>query len=325
VANPNWQNAAAAAATLHGWGANVLLVSHHQQDKKPLHRWKPYQTQRQSRDDLAEILEVARRVLKKAGLPSIPAYGVINGPGGWRTVDFDKSDAAPLAEFLDMAGLPPGYPWVSQSGSRKGYGVVFICQDEPEPALPVASPWYTPRDSQTFDHIELRWRDGQTILPESLHPSGNRYTWLNGAPSEPPAVLTWPDVQRAVDAIGVVKETRVSQKPSQQSYSGPHDRVIDEIKTRLDTLELARRVFRGETQREGEETRILGHGGLHVNVGKGVFNSLRDGEAGVKGDSIDLVGLYLFGWGWNRYNPVMFRNALAQAAREAGVELEAHR
>ena len=192
--SPNWQNAAAAASTLHRWGANVLLVSHHEQDKKPLHRWKAYQAQRQSRDDLAEILRVSHWVLQKAGLPSIPAYGVINGPGGWRTVDFDKSSAAPLAEFLDMAGLPAAYRWVSQSGSRKGYGVVFICQDDPEPALPVASPWYTPRAGRAFDHIELRWRDGQTILPESLHPSGNRYTWLNGAPSEPPARLTWSDV-----------------------------------------------------------------------------------------------------------------------------------
>ena len=41
-----------------------------------------------------------------------------------------------------------------------------------------------------FDHLELRWRECQTVLPPSKHPTGPGYKWLNGEPTEPPATMT---------------------------------------------------------------------------------------------------------------------------------------
>ena len=321
----DWQNIPSAAAWLHSMGANVLFVAHHEQPKKPMHRWAKYQTERQTRDDFNEILGIARWVVKKGGLAGIPAYGIINGINGWHTMDFDKADKSSIVEFLALAGLPDDYPWVSLSGSGCGYGIVFLCFDEPTPALPAGNPWFLPRDGRPFEHVELRWKHGQTILPASTHPSGNRYQWLHSPPTEAPAVLSWDDVDRALTVQAMPKVTHVAHTPTRQTYIRHGDRVIDDIKGRLDMLALAQRLFKGALQQEGDETRILGHGGLHINVGKGVFNSLRDGEQGVRGDAIDLIGLYLFGSGWDRRNGVKFYAALNVAAREVGVELEARR
>lgn len=316
----NWQDIPAAAATVHRWGANVLFVSHNGQAKKPLHAWAYLQTDRQSVGDFQRTLAYSTQ--RHGGPP--PAFGVISGPNGWHALDFDKSDAAPVTEFLELAGLPPRYEWVSRSGSGKGYGLFFRCHEAPDPPLPTGNPWFYPRPGrQDFDHFELRWSRGQTILPESLHPSGNHYQWLNAAPTAPPAVLGWATILAAVTAIGEMKVPRAASAPRQQTYTGPRNTVIDDIKAQLAIVDIARRVFPGEPITEGDETRIPGYGGLHVNVEKGVFNSMRDGETGICGDVIDLIGMQIFGQSqWDRHNPVMFRTALEKAARDAGVELE---
>lgn len=319
----DWQDIPAAATWVHHLGANVLFVAHDEGQKRPLHRWAEYQHKRQTTRDFDD--DLAYSTQRHGAAP--PAFGVISGPNGWHAVDFDKSQAAPMLEFLELAGLPAAYPWVSRSGSGKGYGVFFLSYDDPEPALPVGCPWYDPRpDRADFDHFELRWARGQTVLPESLHPSGNRYQWLHTPPSEAPAVLSWDAIRAAVEHLGEMRITRSANTPRGSTYTGPRLSAIDEIKARLPMVDIARRVFRGDVVREGEETRIVGHGGLHVNVGKGVFNSMRDGEAGVCGDVIDLVGMSTFGISqWDRRNRVMFATALEAAAREAGIELDGQR
>ena len=52
-----------------------------------------------------------------------------------------------------------------------------------------------------FDHLELRWRECQTVLPPSKHPTGPGYQWMNGQPTEPPATVTAARILAAFQAV----------------------------------------------------------------------------------------------------------------------------
>jgi hypothetical protein len=45
------------------------------------------------------------------------------------------------------------------------------------------------KDEGLCDHIELRWKQSQTVLPYSKHESGNRYLFLFDEPKEPPVEI----------------------------------------------------------------------------------------------------------------------------------------
>ena len=83
------------AHTLHGFGFNCTAIE--TGTKRPGHPWVPWQTVRQSLDDLNR--------LPWRGAAGV---GVICGVGGLRTFDFDKCpDFAPVAMVLEVLGLPP--------------------------------------------------------------------------------------------------------------------------------------------------------------------------------------------------------------------------
>lgn len=184
----------ALAHRLHGWGFNSTAIK--AGEKRPAHRWDAWQEVRQTLDDVN-------------GLPWLDAggIGIISGIGGLRIFDFDKcDDFGPLALATDYLGLSSGYRWMWRSGSGHGYGLAVLCFDD----LPAGAfstngngPGVFKAAGEGFEHLELRWRNCQTVLPPSQHPTGPGYVWLHGEPTEPPATVTAAQVIAAFRAVTV--------------------------------------------------------------------------------------------------------------------------
>jgi KaiC/GvpD/RAD55 family RecA-like ATPase len=134
---------------------------------------------------------------------SASGLAIINGPGGWHSLDIDQCDNPTfIDELLDKLDLPSDYPWVVKSGS--GYHIWFQSSEQSD------------RTCKEFDctdprckQIELRWAGCYTVVPPSKHPSGSRYTFENGEPDSIPRTVS---SQAILDAIS--EFTKVSAAPT---------------------------------------------------------------------------------------------------------------
>ena len=193
------------ARQLHQWGANVTAIK--RGTKQPGHKWRPWQTERQTLDKL--------EALPWAGAAAV---GVVNGSGNFRFFDIDAPkdengqvlQAVPesvLETALAAAGLPEDYQWSYRSGSGAGWGFVVRCA-EPLPDTLAATRGIVKgeaRDELAFDHLELRWSSGQTVI-HGAHPDGPGYQWrLGEAPFVEPALLSAERVAAAFFSIAEVE------------------------------------------------------------------------------------------------------------------------
>lgn len=170
------------------YGFNILPLN----NKVPNGEWMKWQEQVMSVDDICAF-----------NWQSINGIGSVSGINKLRCLDFDKvSNNAVLKVFLRSLGLPAEYSWTVASGSGKGYHIWFYCNDDPKlfKILGGEKSYYKffvkplpssngEAESAPCDHIELRWKNCQTVLPPSLHPSGQKYKFLyNGTETLP----KWP-------------------------------------------------------------------------------------------------------------------------------------
>jgi len=186
----------AVATHLHQPGFNINLLGG---DKQPIHKWKSTPdstTTRQPERDFARLPWNGYKRKNGEIVPPPTGAAVINGIGDARSLDTDKCTNRELVSAaLAAMDLPDDYGWAWRSGSHKGYGALICCaEDIPESLASLFSGGIlvgTPRDGADFKQLELRYSGCQTVLPPSLHPSGNSYEWLHGEPTEPPAVVTF--------------------------------------------------------------------------------------------------------------------------------------
>ena len=109
------------------------------------------------------------------------------------------------------------------------------------------------------------------------------------------------------------RSERAAGEPATSKHTEPDDRrVIDAIHERFDLLAYARQYFPGEQQREGDEVRITGHGGLLLKPEEGVWFCHRET---IGGDWLDLVGYRQHGVQWERQDKAMFGPRLAKPRR----------
>ncbi len=121
--------------------------------------------------------------------------GAISGIRKLRCLDFDNViNFEIVKKFVVGFGLPIEYVWVVKSGSGKGYHIWFYCDDDSYlfKILGREQAYYVlqVKEKELCDHIELRWKNCQTVLPPSFHPSGKQYEFINvregGLPSFEP-------------------------------------------------------------------------------------------------------------------------------------------
>ncbi|MFO0806601.1 MAG: bifunctional DNA primase/polymerase [Gemmataceae bacterium] len=130
-------------------------------DKHPCVRWKPFQQQRPRPED---VREWARR------WPDT-GWSVILGPvSGLFAVDVDGEEAHEV--LLERLGSEPMTPKVySGSEDPYRYHLYFRYPDGVETKAKF-TPWN--------QKLEFRGNRGITVLPPSIHKSGNRYTFATG-------------------------------------------------------------------------------------------------------------------------------------------------
>jgi Bifunctional DNA primase/polymerase, N-terminal len=293
----------------HRRGTNVLALAPH--TKKPIDPYKGWQDRRQTPADLAA------QPWRWAG-----GLGLLSGINDWRVFDFDHCpDFDAVAALLAALDLPTDYAWVVRSGSRQGWHVWVRCpRPLPAGALPAkkqtAGVFVAP--GRGFDHLELRWKHCYTVAPPSLHPSGRRYRFVHGRPTAAPA---WVSPERVVAAFHAVTHTpaRTTAHGLTVRLHGLPRRADDPfraLKAEFDMLGFARQHWPGRMVDEGNDVRVLGHGGLLLNPERGIWHCFREQMGG---DVIDLVGYARYGTAWDRRQPRMFRAAVREAAAFAGV------
>ncbi|MEW6004964.1 MAG: PriCT-2 domain-containing protein [Stygiobacter sp.] len=163
------------------FGFNLLPL----ENKVPKINWERWQTEEMLLSDIDGLGWNA----------SINGIGAISGINKLRCLDFDKvNDYEVVRKFVTKLGLPSEYQWIVKSGSGKGYHIWFNCDDDSYiiKVLSGDKSYYKLllKEKDLCEHIELRWKNCQTVLPPSFHPSGNKYEFVNlrgsGLPSQEP-------------------------------------------------------------------------------------------------------------------------------------------
>jgi len=57
----------------------------------------------------------------------------------------------------------------------------------------------------SFDHLEIRWRECQTLVPPSVHSSGGQYVWMNAEPTVAPEFVSVGAILDAFESVAYVK------------------------------------------------------------------------------------------------------------------------
>jgi Bifunctional DNA primase/polymerase, N-terminal len=214
------------ALRFHDFGLNV--IANRPGTKTPCHIWKGGKYQRGPKagecgPDWTQQQQTRADVI---GLPwrNAGALGLVNGPGGLRTFDFDKCpDAAPVKAALAAMDLPDDYAWQGRSGSHNGYGLAVICDELPpglfdRTGILIGSP----RQPGDFHQLELRAWGCQTIVAPSLHKSGNYYEWLYGEPSAPPTRVSADQLMAGFLAVAELTRKEAPAPRADQRQAAPH-------------------------------------------------------------------------------------------------------
>lgn len=189
------------AKRFHTLGANVLPIGN---GKAPVIDWTRWHTENQTPVDVSGI-----------DWNGMSGIGVVCGINGWTCFDLDKvkSDVARIA-IVNALGFNDTYQWQVRSGSGNGHHV-WVRINEPLP-FKIGKVVGISKDG-SFDHLEVRWKACQTLVPPSMHPSGNEYSWINGDPTDAPRVVGIEKVIAAFDAVAtLVVEGPEKTKPKLQ-------------------------------------------------------------------------------------------------------------
>lgn len=115
----------------HNLGFNICCISNKKTNfnksardilKSPLGPWKHFRFERQSLNELLDY-----------DWHSSTGMGVVLGYNNLRAIDVDETDG-PVSKFIEIClehlKLPKDYEWVVQSGSGKGFHILFYAIDE---------------------------------------------------------------------------------------------------------------------------------------------------------------------------------------------------
>jgi len=285
------------------FGFNVLPI----RGKKPTILWDKWQSEKQVEDDI-----------EKMEWTNSTGVGVSLGLDDLRLLDIDAvEDYEILDKLLEDLELPNKYPWVVQSGSGEGF---HISIRSPSPTLPEgkgvldrlggdkAVYKLQMKEKGFCKHIELRWKNCQTVFPPSRHESGGVYSFYYEEPKELPVYV---DAEKLITVLekycvleretskvkGERKEEKTRQKDAGQA-EGRMDEKITYDKERLENAlgYLSEHLPSGsyeEWYRIGFALVTLGAEGEKYFVEMSMKNpNYQDSEAEIRKKFADLVKEY---------------------------------
>jgi hypothetical protein len=230
-----------AALLYNSFGANVLPIRNDPWSiKSPLKKvnletWSWWELVPQTVEDIQNF-----NWSTSAGI------AVVNGVNGFISIDFDKCiSPEPVYDLLESLHLSKDYPWVEESGSKKGFHIFLRTEGEAIEASPKGNVKRSPLNDGLYDHLEFRLKKNITILTPSLHISGGSYHWIHQTPDAPPAMLSFSLIEDALNKISSVES----------SIDTP---VISGSSVQTDFIDLLKKSV-NEGGRNDATTRLAGH------------------------------------------------------------------
>lgn len=159
------------------FGFNVLpLVG-----KRPIIEWDRWQNENQIAEDI-----------EKMDWDSATGVGVIS-KDNLLVIDVDKIEDWDVRKLiLEKLELPEDYEWIVKTGSGKGlqiYIKVDSFDDFVSKYGDKAVYKYQLKTDGLCDHIELRWKACQNVVPYSKHPEGGVYEFYGNEPMNHPVTV----------------------------------------------------------------------------------------------------------------------------------------
>jgi len=197
--------------------------------------------------------------------------GLIHGEvsNNFVSIDIDKDSGIFDLIKRELPHLTAGM--IEQSGSGNGYHIpVFL---EKLPDFGWDEKQEKPRGNKTWKtdlgNVNIRARYCQTVVPPSIHPSGNKYIFLQKRP-----VLKLKNINElSIWLDKHIKQTaKVEHKKQNYRYNqikGSNEKtLLDAIKDEWTSLGVANHFClnaNGYQQEKNGEIRVLGNGGLLIN------------------------------------------------------------
>lgn len=188
------------ARYFYDMGMNVTCVSNIENEfntkaenvylKAPSHQWEDLWSRRQTPEEF-DAYQWSRAI----------GFGAITGFDNLMVVDMDDCSEDFVGKVLGILGLPIDYEWVVLSGSKKGFHIYVFVDGllNNFPGLSVVRLY--PKESyiKLVNKVELLIRL-HSILPPSVHPTGNRYEFVNcSLPQKRPAHIEMGKVQNFIN------------------------------------------------------------------------------------------------------------------------------
>lgn len=244
---------------------DLNVIANKSGTKTPCHIWKggKYKSGRRAGECGPNWTTQQQTIEDVIGFPwhNAGALGLVNGPGGLRTFDFDKCPTiAPVKAALAAMDLPADYQWQGRSGSHNGYGLAVICDELPAGLFDQTGILIgPPRQVGDFHQLELRAYGCQTVVAPSLHKSGNRYEWLYGQPSAPPARVS---VDQLMAGFLAIAELPTKPAPAEHRTIKPTAPIVTDGKTQKDIRDAVNRSTtpRAYLESRGSTSRKDGNG-----------------------------------------------------------------
>tara|TARA_R100000306_G_scaffold61690_2_gene65037 strand:- start:1713 stop:2987 length:1275 start_codon:yes stop_codon:yes gene_type:complete len=146
-------------------------------------------------------------------------------------IDIDGcNDIQFLKQILRKLNLPIDYEWVIQSGSKNGFHIYYrgyqIDECEEDDVVSAFPP--KKQFEKYVDKIEFLWQT-HTVLPPSVHGSGNKYSFLNnGFPQNKPQEIDTETIYDFIDEFLDFDEIQVGT-----GYGG----VMNKISSKVDFVD----------------------------------------------------------------------------------------
>lgn len=171
--------------------SNVYNENSRSYFKSPSHPWEDLFNLKQSRIEF-----------EKYNWKNAVGIGTFTNWNNLICIDIDGcNDISFLKRILLKLNLPQDYEWVVESGSKNGYHIYYKGNkiEECENDDVVSS--FPPKIEfeKYLDKIEFLW-ETHTVLPPSIHGSGNKYSFVNGLfPKKTPTIINTDTIYNFID------------------------------------------------------------------------------------------------------------------------------
>ena len=247
--------------------------------------------------------------------------GIVHGEvsNGYAALDFDHDEGLFDATREKFPALFSGR--LEQSGSQEGYHIPLRVADLPD--FGYNQRQNRPKGNKTWKtslgHLNARLQFCQTVAPPSIHPTGNRYKFIQRGEIVEVNCLT-----RMIEWLDELAPPPPPRAVAQQRDNGTRlasgrtliEAVADAWPGAISVFRFFNLANNVRDEHDGE-LRLLGNGGLLIHADdRALWYNFSD-EIG--GDVFDAWGWCRFGSAYDR--KAQFRNVLVEMAQASGIDV----